>query len=77
MTDVPLLEARLERAVAEAIEPVNYTTIAQAICRTQNGVAKCLCERGLWKHCHAVVVYGDMAIGVMALLKRSGVETRR
>ena len=77
MSEAPLLDAALERAVAEAIEPVNYTSIAQAICRTQNGGSKCLCERGLWKHCHAVSVYGDMAIGVMGLLKRNGVETRR
>lgn len=70
MTD---LDSALHDAVAKAVEtPVTYTTIAQAICRSQNG-GTCLCERRVWKKCHSAELYGDMALAVMALLKRAGV----
>jgi len=73
------LEAVLETAVADAIDPapVNYTSVSQAICRSQNGSGQCLCERGVWRHCHSAQVYGDMAIAVMALLKRAGIIPKR
>ena len=67
------IDAALTTAVAEALTPVNYTTIAQAICRSQNGGGgrMCLCERQVWKKCHAAQTYGDMALAVLELLKRS------
>ena len=70
MTD---LDTTLATAVADAIQPVTYSTISQAICRSQNGGGMCLCDRRFWKKCHAVSLYGDMSIAVLELLKRSGV----
>jgi hypothetical protein len=65
------LDATLEAAVAEAVEPVNFITIAQALCRSQaGGSGKCLCELRFWKKCHAPELYGDMAMAVVALIKR-------
>jgi hypothetical protein len=69
MTDV---DAVLETAVADALQPVNYKTISQAICRAEHGIGgRCFCEKGLWRQCRATNFCGDAALAVMALLKRA------
>ena len=68
------LDAALVSAVTEAVSAVNQTSIARAICRSQNGGREtCLCDRREWRSCHAPALYGDMALAVLSLLRRSGV----
>ena len=53
------------------------TEAAEAICASQGVGGGCYCGRGLWKRCHAVALYGDMALAVIDRFERKGHLPRR
>jgi hypothetical protein len=78
MTDV---DAVLTTAVAVAILPapaVDPIEVgARALCKLYNHGTLCLCEKGLWKQCHAKELYRGEATAVHLAYKAAGIIPKK